>query len=712
MNRFLSTPIRREFIFLVVLPFLLWMAVFWGFITARLLPDVGDGSYYQQTLFFVNNLIRGVYPQWDPTYCYGFPYSFFLRRIGDGNPFYLLVAGAKLIGATDFVAYRFFLTVYYFLGVVGFWLIARLFLKERLAYTAAFLILLFSGWGGRVFSDYIILLFIPLVWFFYFFLAFALERKKHQFLGVLLFTAIGLTTYIPFFFITTVLAFCCLSLLFFWREAVEFFTNTAAFIRGNKLFVLAGVIFFMLALAPEAVFFRDSRHGEFVMPGRNVGTAEMSTLAVSMNHIKVGDLMAQGYFDRVFADHNEMTAVDFFVTYFFFLMVLVSFINPLSRRTAFLLLNVLFLVVISITDTTPAYKVLYDHVFIFKYMRMMSFFFWIAAFPMAVLFAAWQLEIFLVKFRGRREPLIFVYILVVHLLFGAWALTQNGVNLTSWIAIAASFLFFAGVLRGQWSNKVLGCFLLAAVMIQSVALINYLPRNTLKAGKNDQVSRYQALASTSFDLKRSSFDSDITGAGIYCGTRWYQELFVHMPPAVRLMFTSSKFYLVDNTVTYDDEAEDGFIKLAQVWQNNMNVALLPARASKPQDVRSLRPMNVPAQAIDNKTPFFKILSFDANTVKLTIDLPGPKFLVWSDNYHSGWHVFINGKEARLLRADYSFKGVWLPEGKSEVLFRFLTPAHYFYIYFLGALFLFTLTAVLFLSRREGFNAGKGDDDAF
>ncbi len=711
MNRFLSTPLRREFFFLVILPFVFWMFIFWSFISARFLPDIGDGSYYQQTLFFVNNLIRGVYPQWDPTYFNGFPYSFFLRRIGDGNPFYLVVAGAKLLGASDLVAYRAFLTVYYFLGVAGFWLIARLFLKERLAYTAAFLILLFSGWGGRTFSDYIILLFVPLVWFFYFFLAFAAERKKHQFLGVFLVAAIGLTTYIPFFFITTVLTFFILFLVFFGRESLQFFANMVGFIRDNKVFVLGCVLFISLAMGPEAVFFHDSKHGEFVMPGRNVGTSEASTLAVGMNHIKVGDLMAQGYFDRVFEDHGDMTPVDFFVTYFFFLIIIVSFINPLSRRTAFLFLNVLVLVVISITDTTPVYKFLYDHVFIFKYMRMMSFFFWIAAFPMAVLFAAWQLEIFLANFRGRRDPFLFLYVLIAHILFGVWALRQSGVDFTSWIVVAASLLFFTGVLWGRSGQKVLGGILLVAVTVQPVAMIHYLTRSSIKLGDVDRVSRYQAMASKEFNFKRIVSSSDISDAGIYCGTRWYQELFVHIPSAVRVAFTSNKFYLVDNTATYPQDTEAVFPKLAQIWQSKMNVALLAEGEAIPQDIRSLGPMNVQAMAVDETTAFLKVASFDANTISLKTDLPAPKFLVWSDNYHSGWHVFINGKETRLLRADFSFKGVWLPAGKSEVTFRFLTPFHYLFIYALWALFVLVLIAVGVLAGREGLNSGKGDKDA-
>jgi len=89
-----------------------------------------------------------------------------------------------------------------------------------------------------------------------------------------------------------------------------------------------------------------------------------------------------------------------------------------------------------------------------------------------------------------------------------------------------------------------------------------------------------------------------------------------------------------------------------------------------------------------------ILSSDANTLKIKTHLSNSQFLVINDNYNSDWHVFINGHPVRLLRANVSFKGLWIPSGDSTIVLRFLNPMRYvlhwaLIILFLGA-FLYLL----------------------
>lgn len=46
------------------------------------------------------------------------------------------------------------------------------------------------------------------------------------------------------------------------------------------------------------------------------------------------------------------------------------------------------------------------------------------------------------------------------------------------------------------------------------------------------------------------------------------------------------------------------------------------------------------------------------------------FLVLSDTYYPGWRVFVDGAEQQILRANYAFRGVVLPEGSQRVVFTF------------------------------------------
>lgn len=58
--------------------------------------------------------------------------------------------------------------------------------------------------------------------------------------------------------------------------------------------------------------------------------------------------------------------------------------------------------------------------------------------------------------------------------------------------------------------------------------------------------------------------------------------------------------------------------------------------------------------------------------RLEIDLdraaPAGAFLVLSDTYYPGWRVLVDGVEKKVLRVDYAFRGVRLPEGAKHVVF--------------------------------------------
>ncbi len=721
MNKFLSTSLRREFFFLVILPFCLWIGCFWAFISGHSAITMDDGNYYQQTGFFADNLIRGVYPMWDPTWYDGSPFNFFLRRIGELNPFYWIVTGLKFVGVPNLFAYTSFLVFYYFLAVLGIWLIARMLFKNRLAYTGASWIFLFSAWGGQLFYNYISLLLIPLVWFFYFLLAFAKEGKKHQFLGMFFTTALIVITYIPFFSLTPILLFFILCPLFFWKASLNFVQKIFSFIRTHKAFSAACILFFLIACTPAIDFYHASKQGDFVMPGRHASSQESSALGVGMDEVKVGDILAQGYFEKMFRDHQSLLSLDFFIPYFFFLVCLISVVNPLSKRSIFLLMNVFLLWIVCMTSTTPLYKFLYDHVFFFRYMRMISFLFWIALLPMAIILVMEQLGIFLKEYQGKKNYLLLGFIVLVHLLFGGWAVTQEGIAWTTWLALGLSLIFFTAVLLGQLNTRILLAIMLGTIASQTMEMCFYISRNAEPCLST--VGKFESLSANKFVLNLKNVDhvpqkekNDVflkrLEGGIYYGTPWYSDIYLGVPASSRNSFVANELYLIDNTVALDDNSPEFLRKLGELWHQKTNVALLAKEKLKPEDIRVLPSAAPLFEIVTNKTSSVKVLGFDVNTLRLKTELDRPKFLLWSDNYHPDWHAFINGKEVSLLRADHSFKGVWLPAGESTVLFRFSTPFEYFTAYLMLFLFAATLAVLVFLAFRERFCVGEGADDDF
>lgn len=68
----------------------------------------------------------------------------------------------------------------------------------------------------------------------------------------------------------------------------------------------------------------------------------------------------------------------------------------------------------------------------------------------------------------------------------------------------------------------------------------------------------------------------------------------------------------------------------------------------------------------------QILEYVSNKVIIKTVTSGSALLVLTDSYYPGWKATVNGKSASILKTDYSFRGVVVPNGESEVVFSY-TP---------------------------------------
>jgi hypothetical protein len=59
-----------------------------------------------------------------------------------------------------------------------------------------------------------------------------------------------------------------------------------------------------------------------------------------------------------------------------------------------------------------------------------------------------------------------------------------------------------------------------------------------------------------------------------------------------------------------------------------------------------------------------------NTQLVKAELSQPGFLVMSENYYPSWKAYVDGKEAKIYRADYLFRAVYLDRGAHQVKFVF------------------------------------------
>lgn len=80
----------------------------------------------------------------------------------------------------------------------------------------------------------------------------------------------------------------------------------------------------------------------------------------------------------------------------------------------------------------------------------------------------------------------------------------------------------------------------------------------------------------------------------------------------------------------------------------------------------------------------EISSYQPNLIELVATSPSPAMLFLSDNYYPGWKAYVDGKETKIYRADYTFRSIVVPQGKHSVVFRY-EPAS-FSVGVLAALF--------------------------
>ncbi|PAD71864.1 YfhO family protein, partial [Paenibacillus campinasensis] len=76
---------------------------------------------------------------------------------------------------------------------------------------------------------------------------------------------------------------------------------------------------------------------------------------------------------------------------------------------------------------------------------------------------------------------------------------------------------------------------------------------------------------------------------------------------------------------------------------------------------------------NNQTP--KIIGVEnftdhGNKITMEVNVIDKQFLVLTDNYLEDWTAYIDGKETKVYRANYIFKGIVVPEGEHSITFKY------------------------------------------
>jgi hypothetical protein len=97
-----------------------------------------------------------------------------------------------------------------------------------------------------------------------------------------------------------------------------------------------------------------------------------------------------------------------------------------------------------------------------------------------------------------------------------------------------------------------------------------------------------------------------------------------------------------------------------------------------------------------------LVSDHANLIKISINSTAPGYLVIADIWYPGWRASVDGMSVLVLRANYLFRSVFIPEGAHEVMLEYKSNVFRLGIIISGLSLISLLTLILywFIARRN------------
>jgi hypothetical protein len=82
-----------------------------------------------------------------------------------------------------------------------------------------------------------------------------------------------------------------------------------------------------------------------------------------------------------------------------------------------------------------------------------------------------------------------------------------------------------------------------------------------------------------------------------------------------------------------------------------------------------------------------IVQYSPGKVDIKASVSGKSLLILTDNFYPGWRVKVDGKPSKIIKTDYSFRGVVIPKGTSNIEFYYLPESFLIgvYLFLIGIL---------------------------
>jgi hypothetical protein len=110
--------------------------------------------------------------------------------------------------------------------------------------------------------------------------------------------------------------------------------------------------------------------------------------------------------------------------------------------------------------------------------------------------------------------------------------------------------------------------------------------------------------------------------------------------------------------------------------------------------------NIPAAGDVADEGQVQLLEYKPGRVKLRTSSVTPAVLRFSERYDPDWIALVDGKEAKVLRTDFIFQGVYLNPGMHEVLFEYSPSKTLLWFQALGFLIVAAAAVILIIRRNK------------
>jgi hypothetical protein len=645
--------------------YVLWCWLFKDFFLGKLFLYKDVYTNYCIFKYFYNNLFNGIIPLWEPFVYLGRPHIHSALS-GALNPIAFLIFSLHYLGFNYSQLYFLYLAVYYFIGIIGFFILAKRILKyDSYALIAAWL-LMFSGMGALLFNQiFIVLIFVPAVWFFAFFFQFFETFSLKDFWGMVVSLMVLCISYYPFYFLTLFFVFLIFFCLFSWTDFCVKTKSLWIFIKSHVLSVLVGIVLILCSALPLFVCQIINQSGEVVSPARqgceDVADLTKCSSGLQMNFDQVAvngaPLEERVSLDHIFSHLNKINYADecvFYIPLLAYLFIFCS-IFTLFDKTRWIILGTVFTTfLLSLGYVFIYFKFFFDHIFYFKYFRNL-FFYTAFLIPGIILFSVAQFKALIEQFvitNNRRGFLLNLFIGVI--LFYVVGIFQGHILLVSKLTVGLFIGILILIANRSFYLKYILLFLLGVLMIiEPIGVFrsyqNHIPPNLKAYPSQHVVPQFRYLRPLNLDVNPDYLERYF-GNWLHSYMFLYNACFYDAPGFVSFQSDLMQKHVANlfNNPLYLDKKIDTHHKLI-LYSNNEEIPL------------------------EKDSQDFKVLHFDVNSLVVETDLNKEYFLVYNDAYSKFWKVFINARESKIDLANVAFKGVHVPAGKQVIEFRFCPP---------------------------------------